>query len=105
MTLAAIETTLAPGTEIRVERRIYEGPAEIVLGLVRAVGPTPTTVMVVGHNPTLHDLALLLVGRREGLDRFPTGVCATLVSDGPAAELTPGGARLADLWTPRPPEA
>ena len=104
-TLAAIETVLAAGTEIRIDRGIYEGPAANVLDLVQRVGPTSATVMVVGHNPTLHDLALLLAGSGEGLERFPTGTFATLVSDGPADGLRAGSARLAGLWTPRPPVA
>ena len=65
--------------------------------------------MLIGHNPGLEDLALLLVGsgdkgRREQLAaKFPTGAAATLSFDGAWAGLEAGAARIDSLFTPRPP--
>ena len=56
-------------------------------GLLKRLGkvvPTVRSVMIVGHNPDLRDLALLLVGRgdqrlRDEVDaKFPTAALATL---------------------------
>jgi phosphohistidine phosphatase len=64
------------------------------------------SVMVIGHNPGLADLALLLAragaNRHELEAKFPTGALATLAFNGAGwAALEPGGAELVDFVRPR----
>jgi phosphohistidine phosphatase len=55
---AALACPAAPAPEF--EPRLYEATAESILGVVReTVGASP--VLIVGHNPGLHDLAGLLI--------------------------------------------
>ena len=58
-------------------------------------------VLVVGHNPTLHGLALALTGRGDVLDRFPTGALATVALTTPWAELGEGAGELEGFVIPR----
>ena len=58
-------------------------------------------VLVIGHNPTLHALALALTGRGDELDRFPTGALATVALTAPWAELGEGTGELEALVVPR----
>jgi phosphohistidine phosphatase len=66
------------------------------------------TVLLVGHDPGLHELALVLAGsgRRAALDRlrekFPTGALAVLEAELRSwRELAPGAARLVEFTRPR----
>ena len=79
--LRALETA-----ELVVDRRLYEADPDDVIDVLRAVDDDVPSVMVVGHNPTLHDLALALVGPEDPTGRarleegFPTGALAALRS-------------------------
>lgn len=71
----------------RHERRIYEASAPSILEVIRETDPRVTTLLLVGHNPGFHDLALGLVGggRREDLARlrqkYPTAGLVVLDFD------------------------
>ena len=58
--------------------RLYDATAQSILAVIKEVGPTTHTLMVVGHNPGLQDLAVMLtasgdVGARERLrEKLPT---------------------------------
>ena len=43
-------------------------PAQL-LTIIRSVGPDPERLMIVGHNPGLHDLALRLIGGGDAAGR------------------------------------
>jgi phosphohistidine phosphatase len=63
-------------------------------------------VMLIGHNPGLHELARSLASRGAELpqleEKFPTGALATLVVDSESwAALGPGDAELVDYVVPR----
>ena len=57
--------------------------------------------LVIGHNPTLHELALFLTGRVDELDHLPTGAFASLAFEGSWADLGEGGAELESFVVPR----
>jgi phosphohistidine phosphatase len=62
--------------------------------------------MLIGHNPGLQNLALVLASRGADLPqleaKFPTGVLATLVVHSESwAALSPGDAELVDYVVPR----
>lgn len=58
-------------------------PAQL-LTIIRSVGPDPERLMIVGHNPGLHDLALRLIGggdaagRAALTDNLPTSGLAVI---------------------------
>lgn len=79
--LAASELGAVPK---RDEAAIYEAPAERLLELIRATVPEVATLMIVGHNPGMEDLAALLLrddGGEAGerlREKFPTAGIAVL---------------------------
>jgi phosphohistidine phosphatase len=73
-----------PAPEIRYENALYLATPAAMLTLIQSTDPKRRHVMVIGHNPGLHALALELVGDGErktvsALARaFPTGALALL---------------------------
>lgn len=62
-TWAGIQKALPAVVPAIFDDRIYEARADSLLELLRAVSSEPATLLLVGHNPGLHSLALSLVGR------------------------------------------
>ena len=60
------------------EPRIYEASAGAILDVIRETQPGVRTLLLVGHNPGMHDLALKLVGEASQSDlarlrlKYPT---------------------------------
>jgi len=88
--------------------RLYDATASTILGVVRAAGPATHTLLIVGHNPGLHELATLLVASgdieaRERLrEKLPTSGLAII--DFPLDEwgkLHPECGRLERFVTPK----
>jgi len=106
-TLAAARGVLRTGAVIRIEPVVYEGGLDELFGMLSDLPPAAGTVMVIGHNPTLQDLALQLIDPGETpelvrlRDKFPTGSMATLVVPEGWDMLASGCARLHSFWTPR----
>ena len=100
-TLAALLSALPGEAEIRVEGRLYGAGVADVLERLREVDEDVGSVLVVGHNPTLHELALVLTGREDELDRFPTGALASVTFAAPWVELAAGAGELESLVIPR----
>ncbi len=99
--------------EVRYERAVYQGSAAGLLQMVRRLPSTAMTVLIVGHDPAIQDLAVSLA-RDEEPDRkpqaasltrmrekFPTAAIAVLEHGGPWSELARGVARLGTFITPR----
>lgn len=69
------------------DEALYMSDAETMLDKIRAVKGQPAVVMVVGHNPGMHALALELTGSgpRSGLQslamQFPTAALAHITFD------------------------
>jgi phosphohistidine phosphatase len=98
---------LGRSTELVVEHDLYLADPDTVLHRVRAVDDRAATVMVIGHNPTMHEVAFDLVGdgdpdplRRLG-EKYPTGALAVIDVDGVWAALAPAIGHLAAFVTPR----
>jgi phosphohistidine phosphatase len=79
------------------EDRVYENDAEEILDLLRE--QSAETLLLVGHNPSMHQLVFGLTGAAD--DRFPTSATAVIEFDGGWGDLWPGTGRLVSLWTPR----
>ena len=107
---------VSPGGETLIERELYEASCGTVIERLRRVPEDATSVMVVGHNPTMQMLVLRLIGANgsdlavpvedneyvaEVQNKFPTGALATLAFDRPWRELEPGCARLVAYVNPK----
>ena len=108
-TLDRIESSLA-GASVRYEAELYAASSDGLLEVLRGVPDGIASVMLIGHNPGLEDLALEIARpspeRRDIEQKFPTGALATLEFDGPAwRDLAPGAARLVGFVRPRDLEA
>lgn len=99
---------LLPGHRALFEPALYgAGPADL-LARLREVPPSTRSVMLVGHNPSVQRLVLMLAAPSRDDDRlaqivrkFPTGALATLTLAGDWPELRSGGATLRDYVTPK----
>jgi phosphohistidine phosphatase len=104
-TFEAIEPSLGRDVRVEYERELYGASADELLGRLRDVPPGIATLLVLGHNPGLQDLAVSLAGRGAGIDRlrekFPTAAIATLAVEDEWADLEPGDAELVDYVVPR----
>ena len=92
--------------EVWVEVALYAASGGTLLERVRALPDEAEEAMLVGHNPGLGDLLLLLAQPGELRERaeakVPTGALATLEADVERwAEIEPGGARLVSFVVPR----
>ncbi len=89
-----------------VEDGLYLAHAAELLERLRRLPETVPSVMLIGHNPSLQELALMLAGRGADLDRlsakFPTGALAVLAVPGESWEaLDEGVAELTAYVVPR----
>ncbi len=102
-TLEGIRPALA-GVPARFEEGLYGAGAQELLDRLHALDDAVGSVMMIGHNPGLQDLALLLAGEGADLPRlrekFPTGALATFEVE-TWWGLGPGSARLQALVVPR----
>jgi phosphohistidine phosphatase len=90
---------LALDAPVDFESRVYGGDAEEILDILREQGGDPQTLLLVGHNPSMHQLVLGLTGTSD--QGFPTSATAVIEFDGGWSDLWPGAGRLRSLWTPR----
>jgi phosphohistidine phosphatase len=91
------------GPEVRHEPGLYDGGRTEVVDLLRAVPDEVATVLVVGHNPTMSDLSLLLDadGPDPGVIGLKTCGLAVHRTDGSWSATEPGSMRLVDRHTAR----
>lgn len=96
--------------DVSYEMRIYEATALSLLHLLREAGGRHRTVLLLGHNPGLAELAIGIAQIADGTaakplervrEKFPTAAAAILEFTGEWAGLTPGEARLIDFAVPR----
>jgi phosphohistidine phosphatase len=88
---------------------LYLASEALLLAALRAVAETVRTVLLIGHNPGMHDLAVLLADPHASAEKplravregFPTGALAEFSVTGPWSRLGAGGARLMRFLTPR----
>jgi phosphohistidine phosphatase len=104
-TLERTAPTLGEGIPVQIERELYAASEQRLLERLRAVEDDVESLMLIGHNPGVEQLALSLAGSGQklaGLRRkYPTGALATLVFSGRWGDLQPGRAELTDFVTPK----
>ncbi|MCS6932514.1 MAG: histidine phosphatase family protein [Acetobacteraceae bacterium] len=89
---------------------LYLAPWQRLLEVLRRVPDTARSVLLVGHNPGLHDLALALVGpggmaslgaeAQRLAEAFPTAALAEFAIASPWHALSAGGGRLLRFLAP-----
>ena len=109
-TLAELTPVLGDQVEVVVTDDLYGADAGEILRRLCEVGRDIASVMIVGHNPGLHELALELTGEGDETaisqlhTKFPTGALATLQLDRASwKEFAAGQWYLANIVLPRPP--
>lgn len=89
------------------EPRLYEAPAKALLAVVRETAPEVQTLLLVGHNPGLQELAAVLTGsgdaeaRHRLVEKFPTAALAVLDFAIDDWAVKPSTGRLDRFITPR----
>lgn len=107
-TLEPLRERLPEGARVRVERPLYLAGADRLLARLRRLPDAQRDVLVIGHDPGLHQLALALARPSRSaaaarlLEKLPTGGLVSLELDlARWRDLTPGRARLAAFVRPR----
>jgi phosphohistidine phosphatase len=105
--------TLGPITKAKkppkvvLEKEIYEGGQRAIWAQLRNLSDSANSVLLIGHNPALHDLALELADENSNKllppigGKFPTGAMASFRFDGVWKALEPHSAALASYITPK----
>ena len=105
-TAAPIHRMLGSRAKIKVEDGLYAASAAQLLERLRRVADPVPSVMVIGHNPGIQELAVQLIADQETkvrlAARFPTAALATLdVGALRWRQLKPGSVELVAFTTPR----
>ena len=98
----------SPAPPISLENGLYLASEDVLLAHIRAVADGVRTVLLIGHNDGIGQLAADLAGSgpSESLaalrEKYPTGALAVLrLPDGPWSDLEPGSAKLVEFVCPR----
>lgn len=107
-TIAEVEAGYGKALLPAWDRRAYLASSSTLLDLIRETPPEFDRLLLIGHNPGLEDLVLLLVPDRSGPlrdsveEKYPTASVAEMtfaVEDWPS--VGPGGATLTRFVRPR----
>lgn len=92
-----------PPGEAQIEPELYGASRDQLLERVRQLPETSDSVMLIGHNPGMQELAACLAGEDSGLaeQKFPTAALVMLTFAGPWRALRPRGAELVAFVKPR----
>ncbi len=81
-TLARVLPALGTALEVRIEPSLYAFDVGVLLDRLRRVSADVASVLLVGHNPAMQELAERIADRGERLDdlsrKFPTGALAEI---------------------------
>ena len=104
-TLEGVSAGFGYPVEALIEHGLYGASAAELLDRLRLVDGSVASVMLIGHNPAIQELATNLARPttpREALrDKFPTGALAMLKLASTWTALAPGSATLTAFVTPR----
>jgi phosphohistidine phosphatase len=92
-------------SRVLFEDELYAATSDGLLARIRLVPDPVESVMLIGHNPSLQQLALVLASAGDELTRlekkFPTGALATIVLTKSWGELAPADALLMAYVVPK----
>lgn len=98
------EAFAAPAPDVRYEQSLYEGGRTEVFDLLRTVPDSVHTVLVVGHNPTVSEVSLLLIPDAQWDDQqisLKTAGLAVHRTDASWSTTEPGSMHLVTRHTAR----
>jgi phosphohistidine phosphatase len=104
-TLKGVAKALPKDTRVEYEDAIYRASTLDLLDVLRHVDKRHKSVLLIGHNPSFHDLAVEIGRESEELVRvaakFPTAALAELKFDGPWADLGEDSAEIIRFTRPK----
>tara|TARA_B100000315_G_scaffold260532_1_gene322661 strand:+ start:3976 stop:4500 length:525 start_codon:yes stop_codon:yes gene_type:complete len=110
-TLSHIRPYLPDNQLIEIFGELYLASAVTIMKFVEKVEETANSVMIIAHNPGLHELVLDLAGRENigvstllnrVMQKYPTGALATATSESQIwADLTQSKTSLVDFVCPK----
>lgn len=106
-TLERVAEGYGEALDVHFDERIYLASEDHLLQLVHRITDDVESAMIVGHNPGLHRLTLLLARdegalRRQIADKYPTGAAATVQFEADRwREVEPESGELIALILPR----
>ena len=101
-TLEQMLPSLDPAPEVLYEDRLYLASAGRLIERLQHLPERADSVLLIGHNPGLQQLALTLARDSAILnDGFPTAALAVLRIPGAWDAVAPGCAKLANYQTPK----
>jgi phosphohistidine phosphatase len=110
-TLGELLPHLPKNVEVTFTREIYEADADALLKVIAGAAKSVRSLMLIGHNPGFHQLALGLAGGGDDKDLralgedFPTAALAVVDFDaGDWSGIRPGKGKLAAFITPKDAE-
>jgi phosphohistidine phosphatase len=96
--------------KVRFDRTVYLAPPQTLLSIVQNA-PSVASLMLIGHNPGMEDLALTLAAKPKTPDerariesmarKYPTCALAVLEFDGAWRDVRPGTGRLVAFVKPK----
>lgn len=107
-TAVAMQPAFTPAAVIACSEKLYLAEAEQILREIWAVPDHAAVLMLIGHNPGMHELAHILAGHGNGDLReqlgahYPTGALAVLDFQSDSwADIMPGAGTLSQFITPK----
>jgi phosphohistidine phosphatase len=100
---------LEPPFVLEQSEKLFSGGPDAYLMAIRMAGlehENASSIMLVGHNPMMEELAIALAGRGKPPSHpnfesgFPTAGLAVIQFDGPLAEIRPGTGTLQAFFSP-----
>lgn len=103
-TLEQVAEALPPDATVTYDDAIYRADTRGLFEVLEGVGDEYDRVLLVGHNPSIHDFAVELAGGDEPIDElagsFPTAALAEFEFEGAWRELASCAARLVTFVRP-----
>lgn len=107
-TLAGLLPYLGGDMELRLTRDLYDTSEDHYLDVLRAQGGGARTLLMIGHNPSIRDAALTLVGQGNPAlveamtEKFPTAALAVIDFEAKRwVDVEPKGGRIVAFFRPR----
>jgi phosphohistidine phosphatase len=99
-TRQTVSLLAVPFATVEYEDLLYLADVEQLFARLRDLSADVERVLLVGHNPGMHELAGALCGPDDRLADFPTAALAVVDVSGPWPALGPGAGRLQSLFVP-----
>jgi phosphohistidine phosphatase len=102
-TLEGVALGLPTDTVVKYEDQLYQSTVDRSYAVLQDISDDLETVLIVGHNPSIHDLAVDLADGGDELEtlavKFPTSALALFAFAGSWSELGPDSAELTGFVT------